>query len=132
MVQSTLSHWGLLLLRIISGGVMLIAHGIPKFMRLWQGEAAGFKDPFGVGETVSLGLAVFAEVFCAILVMIGLKTRLALIPLIITMVVAFFVIHSEDAFKQKELAFIYLAMYLTLFLTGPGWYSVDKQFNKVA
>lgn len=132
MVQSTLSHWGLLLLRIFSGGVMLIAHGIPKFMRLWQDEAAGFKDPFGVGETVSLGLAVFAEVFCAILVMIGFKTRLALIPLIITMVVAFFVIHSGDAFKQKELAFMYLAMYLTLFMTGPGWYSVDKQFNKIA
>jgi putative oxidoreductase len=131
MDQSMLSHWGLLLLRIISGGGMLIAHGYPKLVRLLQGEVAGFKDPFNLGETVSLGLAVFAEVFCAILVIIGFKTRLALIPLIITMVVAFFVIHSGDPFKQKELAFIYLAMYMTLFMTGPGWYSLDKQFNKL-
>lgn len=131
MGESMLTQWGLLLLRLVGGGTMLIAHGLPKFMKLWHGDTVGFIDPLGVGDSVSLALAVFAEVICAFLVTIGLKTRLAVIPLIITMVVAFFVIHSSDPFMQKELAFIYLAIYLTIFMTGPGWYSVDKQFNKL-
>lgn len=89
-----------------------------------------FQDPFGVGGTISLGLAIFAEVFCAILVVLGLWTRLALIPLIATMAVAFFIIHSGDPFIKKELSLLYLIGFSALFAGGPGLYSVDAKIRR--
>lgn len=114
---------GLLLLRIAAGGAML-THGIPKLMKALSGDTQ-FGDPIGIGPELTLYLAIFAEVVCAALIIVGLFTRLALIPLIATMLVAFFLVHSADPFGIKEMAFIYLSIFVTLFLTGPGKYSID-------
>lgn len=107
---------------------MLIAHGWPKFSGYTE-VLERFPDPIGFGVPVALSLAIFAEVLCAALVVLGLFSRLALIPLIITMVVAFFVIHGEDPFQKKELSFMYLGLYVSLFLTGPGSLSVQQMFK---
>lgn len=120
------SHIGLLILRLFSGGLMLV-HGVPKLMNLFTQSPIQFPDPIGVGATVSLALAVFSEFICAVLIILGFKTRWATIPLIITMAVAGFVVHFSDPFGRKEKAILYLVMYVTLFFTGAGKYSVDKQ-----
>lgn len=119
----------ILWLRIVGGGFML-AHGIPKLMKFFADDPIKFADPFGLGATPTLGLTVFAEVGCAILILIGLKTRAATVPLIITMLVAAFVIHGADPFGKKELALMYLAIYLSLFFLGSGKYSVDNSLDK--
>lgn len=121
----TLNDTGLLLLRLFLGLTMLFAHGIGKWGRLFGGGDIRFSDPFGVGDTTSLALAVFAEVICSILLAFGLLTRWALIPLIITMFVAAFIVHINDDFGIMERALLYGAGYVTLFLTGPGKYSID-------
>ena len=87
--------------------------------------SAKFADPYGLGATVSLALAVFAEFFCSLLVVTGTFTRLATIPLIVTMLTAFLLIHGADPFPRKELALMYLVPFVTLFVTGPGRFSVD-------
>ena len=115
---------GLLLLRLFAGGAM-VTHGYPKFQKILDGNFQ-FGDPLGVGPEISLILAAFAELICSVLVIIGLTTRLALIPLIITMGVAFFIVHGADDFKSKELAFVYLGIFLSLFFTGPGKFSADR------
>lgn len=116
----------LLLLRIIFGGFMLINHGLGKMDKLMAGGEIKFPDPFGVGAEISLGLAVFAEVICAALLVLGLLTRLALIPLIITMLVAAFVVHLGDGLKDMEAAILYLIPYGIIFINGAGKYSLDK------
>lgn len=121
---------GLLILRLTAGLTMLIAHGIPKMERLFSGEEISFPDPFGVGATASLALAVFAEVVCSALISIGWLTRLALVPLLITMGFAFFDIHIADEFSRMEKSMLYGLMYVVLFLSGPGKYSVDGRFRK--
>lgn len=115
---------GLLILRLISGAAML-THGYPKLQKILNGNLQ-FGDPLGVGPEISLILTVFAEVICSVLVIIGLTTRLATIPLIIAMGVAFFIVHGADPFKVKELALIYLSIFTALFFTGPGKFSADK------
>lgn len=125
-----LNDLGLLILRLFLGLTMLIAHGIGKLGRLFGGEEIQFSDPFGVGDTTSLALAVFAEVVCSILLTLGLLTRWALIPLITTMLVAAFIIHIADDFGIMERALLYGVGYITLFLTGPGKYSVDHYLRK--
>ncbi len=113
----------LLALRILFG-VLLLSHGVQKWMN-FSAMSGSFPDPLGVGSTVSLGLAIFGEVFCSVGFIFGALYRLALIPMIFTMGMAFFVIHANDPFAVKELAFVYLAVFVLMYITGPGKFSID-------
>jgi putative oxidoreductase len=119
----------LLLVRLLAGGMML-THGIPKIGRFFGEGPVQFADPFGLGPEISLGLAIFAEVACAILVMIGFKTRWATIPLMITMLVAAFYAHAADPFGKKELSLLFFTLFLSLLISGGGRYSVDEWGRK--
>jgi putative oxidoreductase len=120
---------GILLLRLGVGGLML-THGIPKLFRLFGSEPIRFADPIGIGVEASLALTVFAEVICSVLIIVGLATKLAAIPLLATMFVAFFIIHADDPFQRKELALFFLIVYVVLLFTGSGKYSLDHYFLK--
>jgi putative oxidoreductase len=123
--QGSWTSLGLLLLRIAAGGMMLVGHGWAKLVG-FADIAPKFPDPLGLGSsTFSLGLAVFAEVFCAAAVIAGFATRLAAIPLVVTMLVAAFVVHADDPWAKKELALLYVVPFLTLVFTGPGKFSFD-------
>ncbi len=116
-------HGWLLILRIAIAGVML-THGIPKLQNILAGNWQ-FGDPLGFGTELSLALTVFAEVGCSLLILIGLFTRFATLPLLFTMLVAAFIVHGADPLGKKEPALLYALIYATLFFTGPGKYSVD-------
>lgn len=119
---------GLLVLRI-GAGVFMVAHGYMKIQHFseMQGQFMNF---MGLSSSISLCLAIFAEFFCSLLLIAGLLTRLAAIPLIITMFVALFLAHEGDAFGKGGPATIYLIIYATLLLTGPGKFSLDKALFK--
>lgn len=117
-------HFLLLVTRLAIAGFML-AHGLPKLSGLIGPGPIQFGDPIGIGTTASLVLTVFAEVICSVLLILGLATRLATIPLIVTMLVAILVVHAADAFSVKELAFHYLLVYVFLLIAGSGKYSID-------
>ena len=120
----------LFILRATVSCFMLI-HGIGKWKMLMSGaDISMFPDPLGVGHSTSLGLAVFAEVVCSALLFIGFATRLVVIPLIITMVIAVFVVHGSQGFAERELGSLYLLIYLLLFVTGSGKYSIDHFIYK--
>ena len=120
----------LLILRVVIGFFML-SHGIGKFQTLFGGEVIQFPDPMGIGATASLALTVFSEVFCSILIIIGFITRLAAIPLLITMLIAAFIIHINDGFGKQEFALLYAVIYLNIAIIGAGKYSIDYLiFNK--
>jgi len=121
---------GLLLVRLLAGGMML-THGLPKISRFFGEGPVKFADPFGLGPEVSLGLAIFAEVGCSILVMIGFKTRWATVPLMITMLVAVFYAHANDPFGRKEPALLFFTLFLSLLISGGGRYSVDGGIGKI-
>jgi len=114
----------LFILRVGSAGMMM-THGWNKLMN-FQDKSVSWPDPLHVGHSVSLGMTVFAELFCAGFLLLGLFSRLALVPLIFLMTVAVFVIHAGDSFGDKEHAVLFLVPYIVLFLTGPGIYSLDS------
>lgn len=118
------SDFGLLILRVVSGATLL-SHGYPKFQKVMAGNLQ-FGDPLGLGQGTSLYLSAFAEFICAILIIFGLLTRLASIPLIINMAVACLIVHSADDFATKEMSLLYLGIFITIFFTGPGKYSIDR------
>ncbi|MEZ6151185.1 MAG: DoxX family protein [Pirellulaceae bacterium] len=114
---------GLFVLRVAIGCFMLV-HGIQKLMGFSE-MADKFPDPIGMGSQLSLVMAIGAEVGCSLLLILGLGTRIAVIPLAFTMIVALFVVHAADPWKVKELAAIFLTVYAVIFITGPGRCSLD-------
>lgn len=119
---------GLLVMRLGAGAFML-GHGWGKLANFGD-LSTKFADPLGVGTVASLGLTVFAEFFCALLVMLGLGTRLAVIPLLITMLVAAFAIHGGDPWSKQEFPLLYAVVWLGLLFIGPGRYSLDYLLSR--
>ncbi|MEZ4857994.1 MAG: DoxX family protein [Flavobacteriaceae bacterium] len=117
---------GLLVLRVGASALML-THGFPKLMSLIGGNTEIVGDPIGVGTLISSVLVVLGEAICPVLVLIGLKTRIAAIPVAITMAVAAFLVHGADPIGKKELALFYLIAFTAIALMGAGKFSVDKK-----
>ena len=117
------SSWLLLAARVVFG-LLLMSHGIAKWQN-FDALSAAFPDPLGVGSGVSLALAIFSEVVCSVGFIAGLFYRLALIPMIFTMCVAFFAVHGGDPFAARELALAYLSVYVLMYAAGPGLYAAD-------
>ncbi len=118
----------LLIARVVIGFAML-AHGYPKLQMLLSGEEIKFFNFLGLGEQFSLTLAVFAEFVCSIFLILGLFTRWSAFFLLFTMIIAFFVIHGADPFELREKSLLYLIIYLSLLVCGPGKYSVDGMIS---
>jgi putative oxidoreductase len=123
------TDFAVLFIRVSIASLML-THGLPKLANLLSGEPVVFASVFGMSQTLSLSLAVFAEVFCSILILVGLGTRFAAIPLIITMAIAAFYIHAADPFSTKEMAVLYLLGFFFILIVGGGKYSLDNIIAK--
>ena len=120
---------GLLILRVSAGFLMLYSHGWGKLTNI-GGLLEGFPDPIGLGVPASVTLTVFAEFFCSLGLIFGLLTRLAAIPLAVTMLVAVLVVHADDPWGKKEFVLLYLTPFITLMFTGAGRYSLDALLAK--
>jgi putative oxidoreductase len=121
---------GLLVLRLWLGLTLMLNHGLSK-LKGFDSMASGFPDPLIVGHAASMALVVFAEVMASLLLAAGLLTWFAALVLVMNMAVAFFIVH-EGALTgghSGELAFIYLAAFVTLLVAGPGRFSLDKNFS---
>ena len=125
MKNTIFKDLGLALLRI-GASALLLTHGFPKFQKLISGNFE-FGDPIGIGATPTLFLAVLAEFVCPILIILGYKTRWAAIFPAVTMVVAAFIVHAQDAMDVKEKALLFLVAFVSISLLGPGKYSIDKK-----
>lgn len=116
---------GLLVLRVSTGLLLAINHGWGKAVRFMSGEEIKFYNFAGSGAQASLGMAAFAELVCSLLIVLGLFHRLATLPLIMTFIVAAFGAKSGEPLLEREPALMFLVVFITLFLTGPGKYSID-------
>jgi len=117
---------GLLVLRLWFGLEMALMHGLPKLIKIINGDM-GFADPLGIGMGLSLVLATFGEFICGLLIAAGFFTRLSCIPFIITMLVAGFITHGDDGWGKMALPMMYVVAGVVLLITGPGRYSLDHQ-----
>jgi|SRR5690606_20028031 len=126
--ESRTANLAALFLRIGFGILMIPMHGYMKLIE-FNIRKDEFVDFLGLGGTVSLSLAVFAELFCSILLVLGLFTRLASIPLLVTTMVIFSV-HNWELFGKYELATAFFIAYISIFTLGPGKYSLDYLITK--
>ncbi len=104
-------------------GVLFFVHGMDKMMNFSE-IMIGFPSVLGLGNYMSLMLAIFCEFCCSLFLIAGLLHRIILIPMIVSMAVAFFDVH-DAMLPEGELALIYMVVFFILFLVGPGRFSVD-------
>lgn len=116
-----------LLMRLASA--LMIPHGWKKLAEFSE-KMDTFPDPLHVGHAASLSLTVFAEFFCSILIVTGLFTRLATIPLIICMLVIIFLVDQGQPYLESELAIVYCLLYFAILIIGSGKYSLDNAIRK--
>ena len=117
------------LIRFGFGGFLFLNHGLLKLNRFSELKNS-FSDPFHVGHTTSLVLALFAEVFCSLLLVLGLLTRLASFVLVILFLTIIFIIQKHKPLENSELAILYLIASITTLFCGPGKWSLDRLIGK--
>jgi putative oxidoreductase len=125
--------YGLLLLRVVIGGVFL-AHGLQKTFGWWNGpgpnglraglEGMGFR-PAGL-----LTLALILAEDGALLFVLGLVTPLAALLIVSTQIVAIATTHWKNGFWNGgggwEFNLVLIAGMLAVCATGPGRFSLDR------
>ena len=119
----------LFLLRVVPGLMMMANHGYGKLVHFAERKDK-FMNFLGMGSTTSLALVIFAEFFCAFLIVIGLFTRLSVIPLVIAMGVALFKANDGQIFGDGEGAAMFLVVFTSILFVGPGKFSVDGIMGK--
>lgn len=117
------------LLRVVFGSLIFINYGLPKIRRFPELQSRFF-DPFHISSQASLLLVIFAEVFCAIFIIIGLFSRLAAIPLVITMAVVVFMAQKGKPLLEIQVPVMFLVAFLGILFIGSGKYSVDGAMGK--
>ena len=118
----------LLLFMRVFFGAMFFMHGLDKLTD-FNALSENYPSVFGLGSYTTLMITIFCEFACSMFLIVGLVTRIVLIPMIIAMAVAFFDIH-DGMMPEGELALIYLIVFIVLFMTGPGRYSVDYLIDR--
>jgi len=116
------------LLRIISGLMMMVAHGYGKMFGENSQPFLGGLDFFGINLGVNmLWIAGVIEFYVAILIVLGLFTRWAALLTAILMVMAYLTAHTAwfFTFNGGELATVYFLVFFAIFAYGPGPWSLD-------
>ncbi len=131
-LSTACSDWafnlGMLLLRL-GAGALIIPFGYSKLIHFAE-KKNSFMNFLGIGSTLSLSLVIFAEFFCGMFIILGLFTRLTVLPLVIAMAVAVFNVNRGDIFGEGAHAAIFLTCFLAILLCGPGRASADGFINK--
>ena len=125
---------GLLILRLFLG-LGLVAHGYQKFFLFGISGFAGFLEKMGApAPYASAWLSASTELAGGLLIVLGLFTRFAALPLAINMAVAAFLAHSgyfiTNAPPGREYALNLAAAFVALALTGAGQYSIDHRLAR--
>ena len=121
-------NFAMLVMRVGFAGLVL-PHGYDKLVRFASMEKQMINF-FGIGQTASLALVIFSEFFCALFVLFGLFTRLATIPLIISMTAAVTLAHKGRIFGDGEHDALYAVAFFVILLVGPGKISADGMMGK--
>ncbi len=123
----TPADWALLWLRLAGSALLLRVHGLPKLLD-FQHQLTLIEDPFGLGAHLTLSLAIFAEVLCPLLIILGLLTRLATLPVLFLLLVSLAWVHPEWSLAEGQFAWLLVIVFAALLIGGSGAFSLDRCF----
>lgn len=99
----------------------------------WSSTLLLFENEYNVPllpHTLAAALATSAELGASLLVLIGLLTRLAALPLLgIALVIQFVLGAADPAYNQLQ-HYLWMVLLLTLIAHGPGAWSLDAWLER--
>lgn len=110
---------GLLFMRVSAALLMFKLHGLPKLLN-WSNELQNIDDPLGLGPHITLLAALFAQILCPLLIILGIATRLACVPILFLLLVALLVVHPDWSLEQGQFGWLFIVLFASIALTGPG------------
>jgi len=124
------SNWNnraVLLFRILISGELIIVHGLKK-IGVGIAQAEVVPNPLGLPEMLNQVFATGANIVCPLLIILGLFTRLAAIPIVAVTLTGYFVVHGNDSLLERDIPFMFSVAFLFIIAVGPGRYSIDNKF----
>ncbi|MNF03683.1 hypothetical protein D3C80_2030510 [compost metagenome] len=71
-------------------------------------------------------VATFSDTIIPFFIILGLGTRLAVLPTIGVTAVGYFVVHRNDSLEVRDVPYMYTLSLLLLLALGAGTYSIDS------
>ncbi|MBA2926778.1 DoxX family protein [Pseudomonas sp. P7] len=127
MNESRHQDLGLLFLRASGALFLLWVHGLPKLLN-YSEQLKLIEDPFHLGAHVTLLLAIFAEVLCPLLILVGVLVRLACLPILAVLLIAMVVVHPEWTLFEGQFGWLLLILFTSVLIAGPGRFVLGQRF----
>jgi putative oxidoreductase len=121
---SELNNWALFFFRILLALELFRVHGLRK-LKSQHGPPELVPNPLHLPEGLNQLVATFSDTVVPFLVMVGIATRVVVLPVIGVTAVGYFVVHRKDPVQVRDVPYMYTLSFLLLLLVGPGKYYVD-------
>jgi len=116
---------GITFIRIIVG-LFITYHGLEVFDKQKMTDYAKWLTDLHFPSPLFMAyLGKGIEFVAGLLFLLGLFTRIAIIPLIITMLIITFGMGKGKIYMDDQHPFLFVLLFLVIFFTGPGNFSLD-------
>lgn len=126
---TSLSNWAMLAFRILLALELFRVHGMKKF-RGNNGKPEVVPNPLGLPQPLNNLIATISDTVVPVLVILGIFTRIAVLPTIGITTVGYFMVHKNDPLEIRDVPYVYAICFLLLLATGPGSISFDQYIFK--
>ncbi len=130
-VGSNLNNAALLGFRCLLALELFRVHGMKKF-RVENGQREQVPNPLHLPDKLNRLVASLSDTVVPLLIILGIGTRLAVLPTIGVTAIGYFVVHRKDSVEVRDVPYMYTICLLLLLFTGAGRYSLDNLiFNQL-
>ncbi|ALM47969.1 DoxX family protein [Flavobacterium psychrophilum] len=121
---SAFNNSAMLVFRILLALELFRVHGIKKF-RVENGQKEHVPNPLHLPEKLNGLVATFSDTVVPFLIMLGIGTRLVVLPTIGVTAIGYFVVHRKDSLEVRDVPYMYTLSLLLILALGAGTYSLD-------
>lgn len=122
---SDLNNIALLFFRVLLAWELFRVHGLKKF-RVRDGQREQVPNPLHLPERLNRSVATLSDTVAPFLIMLGVATRLVVLPVIGVTAIGYFVVHRRDSPEVRDVPYIYTLSMLLLLALGAGAFSIDQ------
>ncbi|MFD1602564.1 DoxX family protein [Flavobacterium artemisiae] len=121
---NSFNNAAILVFRILLAVELFRVHGMKKF-RVENGQKEHVPNPLHLPEKLNGLVATFSDTVVPFFIILGLGTRLAVLPTIGVTAVGYFVVHRKDSLEVRDVPYMYTLSLLLILALGAGKYSLD-------
>ena len=121
---NSFNNAALLAFRVLLAIELFRVHGMKKF-RVENGQKEHVANPLQLPEKLNGLVATFSDTVIPFFIILGLGTRLAVLPTIGVTAIGYFVVHKNDSLEVRDVPYMYTLSLLLLLALGAGTYSLD-------